>query len=935
MIFKKIFFLLIACLFLFAACSDTTSSKGNPPVSADNTDTDGDGIPDSQDSDIDGDGISNTDETTFGTDPLKKDTDGDGWEDGVEISLFDSSSDAYKFNPKVADMPRLQVVLEGSPIITMNYETTEGTSESFTTEESESFETSHSTSNSSSHSHATEYGWSVSATFGVQHEFGLEGGTTLSASATVEGHGSYTNEDSYTWEDSQSQSNQTAYARAKTAATETSKSELGGKISVPITIQNNGNIAYTINNLSLAAYKVAPQSGGELGSIITALESEAPIVVTVLPGLSSGMLNFKNDSLYVSEVLDLLADSKGIVCAVSGYSITSGAGTDAGETDFTREGTLVSAQTAKVIIDYGPTVLKDNGAPKPAVQYNVATLYKYNPDYNSLNNRYFPVTMAEIMESLYISYQTGTYDSKEGLISVEGVQSDVANDKDWYVSHVYKRGGQLYHITYAISHISYDFDALEIHTGDTISLIYSEDQDKDGLPARVESLFGTSDASSDSDLDGLTDYEETTGWEISPGTTIYTNPILIDTDMDGFSDSEDTDPNTAYLSSDASIDTYQVNGVDSASLPDPLVINDDHFELTVVPTAPVLFVNANDTFLNQQTSTLFTGFYPDPLSTQPLAIGDSTIDIVVTALDNNNSSTTTLDVQSNLAPVSDFVVSNTETLGELNLLWTKPTDERVTAMLIIEREGAAVEPVEPGLYLEGNTAGDGVIIEKYDVAELLTTEYLQRSGLNNSTTYHYKVLNIREEAGNVYYFSDSVVGSATTGDPPVKTLTFKLDYLRLLETSGEGELEIYGWIIAYLNGHPMGYYLDSRPYFEYVKMEKNEYLAFSNDIIYTSAATIMPKVYPLRAGYSYNPGDQWSVSIQIVEYDSNSGDEKFDNGYDLVLTYDGSDWQGSWAEKGSAPTQTVDPFTVNGSHKTVKYSGGNGEIELKMGIYWE
>ncbi len=54
------------------------------------------------------------------------------------------------------------------------------------------------------------------------------------------------------------------------------------------------------------------------------------------------------------------------------------------------------------------------------------------------------------------------------------------------------------------------------------------DQDLDGIPDSEEAKYGTSVTSSDTDGDGLSDYQEV---------FIYkTNPVKADTDGDGFSD---------------------------------------------------------------------------------------------------------------------------------------------------------------------------------------------------------------------------------------------------------------------------------------------------------------------------------------------------------------------------------------------------------------
>jgi LPXTG-motif cell wall-anchored protein len=54
-------------------------------------DTDNDDIGDSIDDDIDNDGLTNKQETTFGTDPVKADTDGDGVNDNIDVFPLDAT----------------------------------------------------------------------------------------------------------------------------------------------------------------------------------------------------------------------------------------------------------------------------------------------------------------------------------------------------------------------------------------------------------------------------------------------------------------------------------------------------------------------------------------------------------------------------------------------------------------------------------------------------------------------------------------------------------------------------------------------------------------------------------------------------------------------------------------------------------------------------
>ena len=71
--------------------------------------------------DRDEDGLSDYEElNTWGTNPVLADTDGDGWDDGVEVTL------GQQLNPLVANMPKLELEITSSPSVDLNYSISEG-----------------------------------------------------------------------------------------------------------------------------------------------------------------------------------------------------------------------------------------------------------------------------------------------------------------------------------------------------------------------------------------------------------------------------------------------------------------------------------------------------------------------------------------------------------------------------------------------------------------------------------------------------------------------------------------------------------------------------------------------------------------------------------------------------------------------------------------
>ena len=105
-------------------------------------------------------------------------------------------------------------------------------------------------------------------------------------------------------------------------------------------------------------------------------------------------------------------------------------------------------------------------------------------------------------------------------------------------------------------------DDLTLQAGDALYLTYLEDRDLDGLGAREETRHGTSDRLSDTDGDGLTDFEEIReGWpvevRVQDETTthvVFPDPMLADADEDGLTDLDErvagTNPSLADTDGD-------------------------------------------------------------------------------------------------------------------------------------------------------------------------------------------------------------------------------------------------------------------------------------------------------------------------------------------------------------------------------------------------
>lgn len=135
--------------------------------------------------DTDGDGLSDAEETTLhGTSPVLSDTDGDGWSDRDEIVgyAFDPVNAPYRFNPRVADFPRVGVVLTSAPLVVIEVTEANGITHTFETGRSETI----GAADSRSVTHGNGRSDTLQTTHGVSVDLGVSDTLTLAAGQASE-----------------------------------------------------------------------------------------------------------------------------------------------------------------------------------------------------------------------------------------------------------------------------------------------------------------------------------------------------------------------------------------------------------------------------------------------------------------------------------------------------------------------------------------------------------------------------------------------------------------------------------------------------------------------------------------------------------------------------------------------------------------------------
>lgn len=442
------------------------------------------------------------------------DSDGDGFTDTDELSdyNFDPTSNPFKFNPLVADIPRIAVEITSLPTVIVNYQRSDSETVSVGTSWSQSQGESVSTSTTSTESRTTTHQAGIS--IGVEHEFSATGGTTVKAEASYQY--ASTNSTSNSFTRNQTIDKRETYGQSKTMSDSTSYTFTDASLSVVVNISNIGHIAFTLTSITLSAVEIDPASPDRASPICTLNFDDSRSAfqeVSLGPGSSFENWIFTN-TIDLDTAHHLLRDTQNLIIDVTSYELVDEEGRS-----FTHDMTRIGAKTAIVSFDYG--VGSDVHIPE---KYMVAT--ETDEDTS--------ITVGEVMNDiLMIPYTTGTTTVNEQevttLVSVRDREVDTATG-GWIVVHGYTELGEEKTSFYS-PEASYDFTAIELKPGNTLSVIYVEDADHDGLTARDELLYGTDDTNTDTDGDGVSDFDE-----IEAGT----NPLLTPADGEEEEPPEDT-----------------------------------------------------------------------------------------------------------------------------------------------------------------------------------------------------------------------------------------------------------------------------------------------------------------------------------------------------------------------------------------------------------
>lgn len=463
------------------------------------------------------------------TSPTLSDTDGDG------VSDFDEFDSTVR-NGVISDLPRLDYRLIGDVDVRLNVQYAETIGETHeygtTLTETESMTT--------ASSFSSTVGWSFEIGIEQEIEYGpLDfGGTTFSFTAGVHGE--------YTWENSTESTKESSeeHSEVQSNSREMTETAADGSIRTAIIFTNPGNTTYTLTGLGvLVSQRETRKNDEDVSSErpSKAIATMTPVfdTVTLSPGETAGPFELAATGVNAAAIKELLAAPNSLLLDTVNMNFTDSNGLDF---DYVRQFTI--AQTAYIVIDFGDGEVR---------HYNVATNVDRNPD-----STYRGIKMGRVMQEV-LGLSLG--DGSAGYTTM--ANPDPTNDRQVLRSLLGRvfttrpdgvRRDYWITITNNPEHTAVDFNDMVLRAGDYVHLMYSRDDDGDGLSNTLEKALGSDQGAPgpDADLDGLPDkLEAMDGWiafedPSNPNAAhpdgfkkrrVYSSPKLRDSDGDGLLDS--------------------------------------------------------------------------------------------------------------------------------------------------------------------------------------------------------------------------------------------------------------------------------------------------------------------------------------------------------------------------------------------------------------
>lgn len=476
------------------------------------------------------------------TSPTLADTDGDGFTDWQEIHSGGT-------NPLVADLPALALEAYGDPLVQLDVQSVSGCNSSSVTLAQDTTE--------QKDTDLTTTKMSIENTVKLHTE--AEVGTSNwppSANAKL----TTDTEFKQAWmHEGSSSFTQTSVNESKKQAEcwETAQvSFANGKIGTAMKLRNLSDLSFKVRDLNVIAYQL--QGGGRLSLIGTLDPVSWPTGGFVLGPSGEIVFEAKKADLGAETMKALVKTPSALIFQVGSYALFQLDEWGVNETvNYAKLGETAVQRTGLLTVDTGDG---------PAERYLVATNVYRTPDGAGRG-----VTMKEALAILGIPYETEPQKDANGAVVGPRLLKRVRGVAAYADDPLRGRGFWAVAGTGAAfdpDAAATDFDGIVLRDGERVTLAFMRDTDKDGIFDREEALLGTDPAKPDTDDDGLSDYDESkVGWVVEAAGRSYqvypdgrfadydgdylpdgaekgagTDPFRKDTDGDGALDPADSDP---------------------------------------------------------------------------------------------------------------------------------------------------------------------------------------------------------------------------------------------------------------------------------------------------------------------------------------------------------------------------------------------------------
>lgn len=512
------------------------------------------------DQDSDNDGLMDGEEVNFyKTSPLLVDTDGDQIMDGDEIILANR-------NARIADLAQPTIEIESIYLEldvrfdeTLNKETTAGTENIVSTTLTQS--------NTKTHAKTNEENNKVSASATAATEFDISPFTAFipkskiqaSATAGVE-HGW-----SSSWSSESSKATQNEYNKSLTTTkalaegTTVSRRIESAKVSTLVYLAAAGDVAFTIRDLQITALVADIRNPGKYLPVATLIPENPDGTLANSFNLGPladkiGPLVFTGKDIFPVQVERLMRDPSGVIFKISNYNIT-----DEDGRNFAYSSQDVVDRTSSISLDFGGADQTGTAIGEGTEFYRVATSFgrtigsiadamaaeqQMTPaevkaayglaadDVDSLisydlSGKNVGVVFHDVMQNVLglkhydsasdipASNASGRLASYATTFNANGVeritrirQIENGTSRQWALL---SPSGLILDAQLSFGAGDIKADDQVLLPGSGISLAYVTDEDGDGIPARLEYLYGCSDSGLDTNNDSIADGIDTDG----------------------------------------------------------------------------------------------------------------------------------------------------------------------------------------------------------------------------------------------------------------------------------------------------------------------------------------------------------------------------------------------------------------------------------------